>query len=124
MIVYLSIYNLYYSLKIITSVHNYLFLFPKTLEEEDVHDRKLYSELGRQKKRERKLKQKGKRKRDEDQEDSSDDGSHSEPDLSWLPDPDDVYGNPDKSGSEEDDVYGNPEKSGSEEDDMPKARNM
>lgn len=77
----------------------------KTLEEEDVHDRKLYSELGRQKKRERKLKQKGKRKRDEDEDkESSDEDSHSEPDLSWLPDPDEVYGNPEKSGSEDDDV--------------------
>ncbi|CAH1388749.1 unnamed protein product [Nezara viridula] len=77
----------------------------KTLEQEDVHDRKLYSELGRQKKRERKLRQKGKRKRDEDQEkDSSDEDSQSEPDLSWLPDPDDVYDNPDESGSEEEGV--------------------
>ncbi|XP_014270548.1 probable ATP-dependent RNA helicase DDX10 [Halyomorpha halys] len=77
----------------------------KTLEEEDVHDRKLYSELGRQKKKERKLKQKGKRKRDEDVEkDSSDEDSNSEPDLSWLPNPDDVYGNPEKSESEEEEV--------------------
>uniref|UniRef100_A0A1B0D4Z2 ATP-dependent RNA helicase n=1 Tax=Phlebotomus papatasi TaxID=29031 RepID=A0A1B0D4Z2_PHLPP len=60
--------------------------------EEDKYDQERYREILKAKKKARKEKQK-KRQKEADEEDQDDFGSESdeEPDLSWLPDPDNVY---------------------------------
>nr|QOS47377.1 DEAD-box DDX10 [Locusta migratoria] len=89
----------------------------EVLREEDRVDKQRFRERVRMKHREEKLKLKKakmkQKKEAEDEEDMQDDmkayesGSESEssdgPDLSWLPDPDKVYGNKEDDGTEEED---------------------
>lgn len=65
----------------------------KVLREEDRFDKQLFKEKVKAKHKETKKKLKEKRKQQE-QEEMDDFGSNSEdePDLSWLPDPDQIYG--------------------------------
>lgn len=69
------------------------------LREEDVFDKQLFREKVKAKHREEKRKAKEEAKRAEMEDTSSDEASV---DLSWLPDPDKVYG-PRESGDSEDD---------------------
>ncbi|XP_073955348.1 probable ATP-dependent RNA helicase DDX10 [Choristoneura fumiferana] len=74
----------------------------EVLKEEDKFDKIRFREKVKAKHKEQKRKLKDKRK--EEQKEQDDFGSESEsdgPDLSWLPDPDKVYGNKDDSGDEQ-----------------------
>ncbi|KAJ2950849.1 hypothetical protein O0L34_g5207 [Tuta absoluta] len=73
----------------------------QVLEEEDKFDKIRFREKVKAKHKEQKRKLKNKKKEEEEEKD--DFGSQSEsdgPDLSWLPDPDKIYGN--KDGSDDD----------------------
>nr|XP_022913218.1 probable ATP-dependent RNA helicase DDX10 [Onthophagus taurus] len=64
------------------------------LKEEDRFDKQLFKDKVKAKKKEQKKKLKLKRKRGDDEEevDDFDESDGYEPDLSWLPDPDKIYG--------------------------------
>lgn len=69
------------------------------LREEDVFDKQLFREKVKAKHREEKKKAKEEAKRAEMEDTSSDEASV---DLSWLPDPDKVYGKRDNEDSDDD----------------------
>lgn len=69
------------------------------LREEDVFDKQLFREKVKAKHREEKRKAKEEAKRAEMEDSSSDEASV---DLSWLPDPDKVYGKRENGDSEDD----------------------
>lgn len=73
----------------------------RLMQEEDKFDKKRFKELVKARRKERKKKLKDKSKREEEsegedggqeQDDFGSDEEGSEPDLSWLPDPDKIYG--------------------------------
>lgn len=70
------------------------------LREEDVYDKQLFREKVKAKHREEKRKAKEEAKRAEMEDASSSD--EASVDLSWLPDPDKVYGKRDNDDSEDD----------------------
>lgn len=66
----------------------------KVMRAEDKIDRKLYREKIKAKHREKRLKEKKMRKEQkEDEAKAYSESEESEPDLSWLPDPDKIYSN-------------------------------
>ncbi|XP_017786632.1 PREDICTED: probable ATP-dependent RNA helicase DDX10 [Nicrophorus vespilloides] len=78
------------------------------LREEDRFDKQVFREKVKAKHKEEKKKLKEQRKKDKEDEDEgekddfgSDEESEYEPDLSWLPDPDKVYGQKDDGDSDE-----------------------
>lgn len=76
----------------------------EVLREEDKYDKIRFREKVKAKHKEQKRKLKNKKKEEEGEKD--DFGSQSEsdgPDLSWLPDPDKIYGQDEESGKESDD---------------------
>ncbi|CAG9861182.1 unnamed protein product [Phyllotreta striolata] len=66
----------------------------QVLREEDKFDKQLFKEKVKAKHKEekKKLKEKKKKEREEARDDFGEDESDDEPDLSWLPNPDEVYG--------------------------------
>lgn len=66
----------------------------EVLKEEDKFDKQLFKEKVKAKHKEekRKLKEKKKKQQEEDEVDEFGSNSEDEPDLSWLPDPDVIYG--------------------------------
>ncbi|GJQ69228.1 hypothetical protein Trydic_g6377 [Trypoxylus dichotomus] len=72
------------------------------LKEEDKYDKALFKEKVKAKKKEQKKKLKQKKLEPEDEDDFGTDSEDEGPDLSWLPDPEKVYGKKDnKQGSED-----------------------
>lgn len=67
------------------------------LKEEDKFDKQLFKEKVKAKHKEtkRKLKEQKKQEQEAEKDDFGDDESEEEPDLSWLPDPDKIYGQKD-----------------------------
>ncbi|GAB0094071.1 RNA helicase [Sergentomyia squamirostris] len=80
------------------------------MQEEDKYDQERYREILKTKKKLKKEKRKKRRKEEED-EDHDDFGTDSdgEPDLSWLPDPDNIYGIREIAGGLSDDHQDNEE---------------
>lgn len=75
----------------------------KVLKEEDKFDKQLFKEKVKAKHKEAKRKLK-KRKQNKEEEDFSESDSEEEPDLSWLPDPDKVYGEKTEEETEDLDI--------------------
>ncbi|KAJ1531602.1 hypothetical protein ONE63_000274 [Megalurothrips usitatus] len=73
------------------------------MREEDVIDKQRFREKVKAKHREQKKKGKSKKKEEQEHDDFSSDGDDSGPDLSWLPDPDKVYGKKEKGEEDDDD---------------------
>nr|XP_033331358.1 probable ATP-dependent RNA helicase DDX10 [Megalopta genalis] len=83
------------------------------LREEDKFDKQRFRQKVKEKHREEKRKLKASKKKEDENEDhdeedvehsdedSASESEQSEPDLSWLPDPDKIYGKQDKNGEEE-----------------------
>lgn len=74
------------------------------LKEEDKFDKQLFKEKVKAKHKEEKRKAKEKKRKANEEEDKDDFGTDSEeePDLSWLPDPDKIYGGKDANKESED----------------------
>lgn len=74
----------------------------EVLKEEDKFDKQLFKEKVKAKHREEKRKLKEQKKKEEEEvvDEFGSDSEGDEPDLSWLPDPDKVYGNAEESGAE------------------------
>lgn len=70
----------------------------KVLKEEDRFDKQLFKEKvkAKHKEKKKKLKEMKKKKQEQDEMDEFGSNSEDEPDLSWLPDPDKVYGKGDQ----------------------------
>ncbi|RZC36571.1 ATP-dependent RNA helicase DDX10 [Asbolus verrucosus] len=62
------------------------------LQEEDKFDKQLFKDKVKAKHKEEKRKLKAKNKKEEENDDFGESDSEHEPDLSWLPDPDKIYG--------------------------------
>lgn len=92
------------------------------LRAEDRHDKELFRERVKKKHKDRKRKLRGEtqdeeeNKEDEEVKDDfgTDSGSDNEPDLSWLPDPDKIYGK--ENNNSEDDSENSETSDGSEDD--------
>lgn len=76
------------------------------LREEDKFDKQLFKEKVKAKHREekRKLKEQKKKQEQEEQDDFGSEESEEEPDLSWLPDPDKIYGKKTEEELEQDEL--------------------
>jgi ATP-dependent RNA helicase DDX10/DBP4 len=71
------------------------------LKEEDKFDKQLFKDKVKAKHKEEKRKLKAQRKQEEDEKDEfGESSSDNEPDLSWLPDPDKIYGEKDEDEEE------------------------
>lgn len=76
-------------------------LAKKVLREEDKFDKQLFKEKVKAKHKAAKMKLKEKRRAEQKEKDDFGTDSEEEPDLSWLPDPDKIYG---KKSSEEEEM--------------------
>lgn len=71
------------------------------LKEEDKYDKALFKEKVKAKKKEKKKKLKQKKLDEEQKDDFGTDSEDDGPDLSWLPDPDKIYGKSNREGDED-----------------------